>query len=160
LYFGWHYILDDIAGMGIGWASVTVAGWATGHRRRRNLQPAEPVIASDTEAAVTSEEDTTAEVPQVSEANVSALEAEKRTLLVATQLGPDAERSPPQPPVRRTAYGSARRLRPNATVSRCRGAAPPSSSLPRAGRIEHRRPERQSTAAPGRRRIPVRPVRR
>lgn len=35
LYFGWHYLLDDIAGMGIGWASVTLAGWATGHRRVR-----------------------------------------------------------------------------------------------------------------------------
>lgn len=35
LYFGWHYIVDDIAGMGIGWAAVAVGGWATGNRRRR-----------------------------------------------------------------------------------------------------------------------------
>lgn len=35
VYFGWHYILDDIAGIGIGWASVTVAAWATGRRRAR-----------------------------------------------------------------------------------------------------------------------------
>src|SRR5699024_5921750 len=103
LYFGWHYILDDIAGMGIGWAAVTVAGSPTGHRRRRTLQPPDPVIASDTEAAVTSEEDATAEVTDVSEANVSALEAEKRTLVDATELSPEAEPSPPQPPVRRTA---------------------------------------------------------
>ena len=82
---------------------MTVAGWATGHRRRWNLQPAEPVIASGTEAAVTSEEDATAEVTDVSEANVSALEAEKRTLVDATELSPEAEPSPPQPPVRRTA---------------------------------------------------------
>ncbi|MGC2977197.1 phosphatase PAP2 family protein [Brevibacterium sp. FAM 25378] len=38
LYFGWHYILDDIAGIGIGWASVTLAAWVTGqHRARRAL---------------------------------------------------------------------------------------------------------------------------
>src|SRR5699024_9971521 len=101
--FGWHYILDDIAGMGIGWASVTVAGWATGHRRRRNLQPAEPVIASGTEGAVTTEEGATAELTEVSEANVSSLEAEKRTLVDATEPRPEAGPSPPQSPVRRTA---------------------------------------------------------
>ena len=35
LYFGWHYILDDIAGIGIGWASVALSAWVTGHRRAR-----------------------------------------------------------------------------------------------------------------------------
>ena len=35
LYFGWHYILDDIAGIGIGWASVALSAWVTGHRRVR-----------------------------------------------------------------------------------------------------------------------------
>ena len=35
LYFGWHYILDDIAGIGIGWASVILAARVTGHRRTR-----------------------------------------------------------------------------------------------------------------------------
>lgn len=35
LYFGWHYILDDIAGIGIGWASVMLAARVTGHRRTR-----------------------------------------------------------------------------------------------------------------------------
>jgi membrane-associated phospholipid phosphatase len=48
VYFGWHYILDDIAGIGIGWASVTLAAWVTGHRRARRKPrgddqlPAEP----------------------------------------------------------------------------------------------------------------------
>ena len=36
LYFGWHYILDDIAGIGIGWASVMLAARVTGHRRNRS----------------------------------------------------------------------------------------------------------------------------
>ncbi len=30
VYFGWHYLLDDIAGAGIGWVSVWLAGHATG----------------------------------------------------------------------------------------------------------------------------------
>ncbi|WP_167356875.1 phosphatase PAP2 family protein [Brevibacterium siliguriense] len=44
LYFGWHYILDDIAGIGIGWASVTIGAWATGQRRPRR-RPTVPVLA-------------------------------------------------------------------------------------------------------------------
>lgn len=35
LYFGWHYILDDIAGMVIGWAAVSLGAWVTGNRRKR-----------------------------------------------------------------------------------------------------------------------------
>lgn len=35
LYFGWHYIVDDIAGVGIGWASVTLSAWVTGNRGKR-----------------------------------------------------------------------------------------------------------------------------
>jgi CDP-diacylglycerol--glycerol-3-phosphate 3-phosphatidyltransferase len=31
LYFGWHYIVDDIAGLAIGAIAVPVAGVATGH---------------------------------------------------------------------------------------------------------------------------------
>jgi hypothetical protein len=31
VYFGWHYVVDDVAGIAIGWASVTVAAIATGH---------------------------------------------------------------------------------------------------------------------------------
>lgn len=46
LYFGWHYVLDDIAGMGIGWAAVTLGAWVTGnrgirHRRRTESGTAE-----------------------------------------------------------------------------------------------------------------------
>jgi len=41
VYFGWHYVIDDIAGIAIGWASVTLAAFATGHsddgRRLRDL---------------------------------------------------------------------------------------------------------------------------
>lgn len=47
LYFGWHYVVDDIAGMGIGWAAVALGGWVTGNRRRQavprgDLRDAEP----------------------------------------------------------------------------------------------------------------------
>ncbi len=35
IYFGWHYIADDVAGMAIGWASVSLGAWATGNRGRR-----------------------------------------------------------------------------------------------------------------------------
>lgn len=35
LYFGWHYIADDIAGALIGWFSVVVGAWVTGNRGRR-----------------------------------------------------------------------------------------------------------------------------
>ena len=33
LYFGWHYIVDDIAGLGIGAIAVLMGGVATGHLR-------------------------------------------------------------------------------------------------------------------------------
>lgn len=33
VYFGWHYLLDDVAGLGIGWFSVWLAGVATGQHR-------------------------------------------------------------------------------------------------------------------------------
>ena len=33
LYFGWHYVVDDIAGLGIGLIAVVLAGVATGHLR-------------------------------------------------------------------------------------------------------------------------------
>src|SRR5674476_332419 len=35
IYFGWHYIADDIAGALIGWFSVVVGAWVTGNRGRR-----------------------------------------------------------------------------------------------------------------------------
>lgn len=44
LYFGWHYILDDIAGVLIGWATVTIGAWATGNwmTRSQRLMSAVP----------------------------------------------------------------------------------------------------------------------
>lgn len=34
IYFGWHYIVDDIAGLAIGGGSVLLAAWGTGQLRR------------------------------------------------------------------------------------------------------------------------------
>ncbi|EFQ83517.1 hypothetical protein HMPREF0063_11179 [Aeromicrobium marinum DSM 15272] len=34
VYFGWHYVLDDIGGLVIGWASVSLGAWATGNSGR------------------------------------------------------------------------------------------------------------------------------
>lgn len=34
VYFGWHYIVDDVAGVAIAAVSVLVAGWGTGQLRR------------------------------------------------------------------------------------------------------------------------------
>jgi membrane-associated phospholipid phosphatase len=44
LYFGWHYILDDIAGFGIGWLSVAVGQRVTGNKSRAGdpVAPAPP----------------------------------------------------------------------------------------------------------------------
>ena len=40
IYFGWHYLADDIAGAFIGWLSVSVGAWASGNRgRRRRTAP-------------------------------------------------------------------------------------------------------------------------
>ncbi|GAA4835163.1 hypothetical protein GCM10023354_13640 [Garicola koreensis] len=35
LYFGWHYLVDSIAGVFIGWLCVTLGQWATRNRRMR-----------------------------------------------------------------------------------------------------------------------------
>ena len=35
VYFGWHYIADDVAGALIGWVAVSIGAWATGNRGRR-----------------------------------------------------------------------------------------------------------------------------
>jgi PAP2 superfamily len=42
IYFGWHYILDDIAGLTIGLLSVWIGGRTTGHpmRKQRYLDDA------------------------------------------------------------------------------------------------------------------------
>ncbi len=41
VYFGWHYIADDVAGAIIGWAAVSIGAWATGNRGRRKRRLAE-----------------------------------------------------------------------------------------------------------------------
>lgn len=48
IYFGWHYVIDNIAGMAIGWAAVMVGARATGISRERmkNMRN-EPVLDVD-----------------------------------------------------------------------------------------------------------------
>src|SRR5215210_4435731 len=41
IYFGWHYLIDDVAGLAIGGASVWIAGVATGWRGLRGPRQAE-----------------------------------------------------------------------------------------------------------------------
>ncbi|HPU12185.1 MAG TPA: phosphatase PAP2 family protein [Aeromicrobium sp.] len=42
VYFGWHFIADDVAGAFIGWISVALGGWATGngfwHQKHHKVQ--------------------------------------------------------------------------------------------------------------------------
>jgi CDP-diacylglycerol--glycerol-3-phosphate 3-phosphatidyltransferase len=44
LYFGWHYVVDDLAGLAIGAIAVPIAGVATGHLRLEVPQRWRPVI--------------------------------------------------------------------------------------------------------------------
>ncbi|MCW2777573.1 MAG: beta-carotene 15,15-monooxygenase [Frankiales bacterium] len=46
IYFGWHYVLDDIAGAGIGWVSVWFAGRATGQDHASREEHPAPVAVS------------------------------------------------------------------------------------------------------------------
>ncbi len=69
LYFGWHYLLDDVAGMVIGWASVTLAGWVTGHRRKRQSP-----VGPTTESGLTAEFDREVTDPVNESAPVPILE--------------------------------------------------------------------------------------
>jgi hypothetical protein len=46
VYFGWHYVLDDIAGVGIGWFSVWAAGRATGNARPATTTAPERVLTA------------------------------------------------------------------------------------------------------------------
>jgi len=34
IYFGWHYLIDDLAGFVLGFAAVYISAWATGHHWR------------------------------------------------------------------------------------------------------------------------------
>ena len=47
IYFGWHYLLDDVAGFAIGWIAVWIGALATGHKmrvQRRAPDPGDGVI--------------------------------------------------------------------------------------------------------------------
>jgi hypothetical protein len=46
IYFGWHYVVDDIAGLAIGGGSVALAAWATGWFRGQPETEPEPVPAA------------------------------------------------------------------------------------------------------------------
>jgi hypothetical protein len=54
VYFGWHYIADDVAGALIGWVSVSVGAWATGNRGRRKRR-----LAAEGQPATSTPEPTT-----------------------------------------------------------------------------------------------------
>lgn len=43
VYFGWHYLADDIAGAFIGWTAVSLGAWATGNRGRRRRRGLEEI---------------------------------------------------------------------------------------------------------------------
>jgi membrane-associated phospholipid phosphatase len=44
IYFGWHYIVDDLAGLVIGGGSVLLAAWGTGRFRRAAAEEAQEVV--------------------------------------------------------------------------------------------------------------------
>lgn len=47
IYFGWHYLLDDVAGLAIGWIAVWIGAVVTGHKmrvQRREPDPGDGVI--------------------------------------------------------------------------------------------------------------------
>ncbi len=61
IYFGWHYLADDVAGAFIGWLSVSIGAWASGNRGRRRRSPErERELASKAELAEPSPEPTPA----------------------------------------------------------------------------------------------------
>jgi hypothetical protein len=50
VYFGWHYLLDDVAGFAIGWTAVVIAAPLTGHRWKGSPpsgSPAAPVSPAE-----------------------------------------------------------------------------------------------------------------
>ena len=51
IYFGWHYIVDDVAGALVGWFSVVVGAWATGNRGRRRQRRKERHKGTEPSAA-------------------------------------------------------------------------------------------------------------
>ena len=47
IYFGWHYLADDFAGVLIGWMAVSLGAWATGNRGRRRRRGLDDKAAGD-----------------------------------------------------------------------------------------------------------------
>jgi hypothetical protein len=47
IYFGWHYIADDVAGLAIGVLAVVLGGWGTGQLRRYPARAGEPAGVLD-----------------------------------------------------------------------------------------------------------------
>lgn len=48
IYFGWHYLADDVAGAFIGWSSVVIGQWASGNRgRKRRRRGEDPQLQPD-----------------------------------------------------------------------------------------------------------------
>ncbi len=48
IYFGWHYLADDVAGAFIGWSSVVIGQWVSGNRGRNRRGPLEgSLVRSD-----------------------------------------------------------------------------------------------------------------
>jgi membrane-associated phospholipid phosphatase len=44
LYFGWHYVADDIAGIAIALVSFYVGGWASNQSFERHRRSEEPAL--------------------------------------------------------------------------------------------------------------------
>ncbi|MDO5493536.1 MAG: phosphatase PAP2 family protein, partial [Nesterenkonia sp.] len=62
LYFGWHYLIDNIAGVAIGWAAVSLGAWATNHQGARRLVAEEQGL-SEHEVGIDIEADDVASSP-------------------------------------------------------------------------------------------------
>jgi hypothetical protein len=50
VYFGWHYLADDIAGALIGWIAVSLGAWATGNRGRRRRRGLDDSVDTEDES--------------------------------------------------------------------------------------------------------------
>ncbi|WP_147104214.1 phosphatase PAP2 family protein [Nesterenkonia populi] len=50
LYFGWHYLVDSLAGVLIGWLCVAIGAWATGNWRTRRRTLESDLTADDDDA--------------------------------------------------------------------------------------------------------------
>lgn len=66
VYFGWHYLADDIAGAFIGWIAVSVGAWATGNRGRRRRRRLEDHASNEAEDEESDDSDADDSVDAVS----------------------------------------------------------------------------------------------